>query len=509
MKNTIQRRLAKRKKKIERRLARKAKAGNDKPVLRGTSPKYELAERSRGTGVGGIGVIHRFAKKCGLIEAIDRRLKLLKIHKPYHESDHVLNIAYNVLCGGTCLDDIEIRRNDEVFLDSLGAERIPDPTTAGDFCRRFTDEDVIKLQDAIDEVRVKIWREQSEGFFEQAVIDMDGTLVETTGQCKEGMDISYKGVWGYHPLVVTLANTGEVLRLFNRPGNRPSHEAAWVSADQAIRVCREGGFRSILLRGDTDFTQAERLDGWNAEGVEFIFGVDAMPNLKGIADDLPENTWESLQRRQRRSDKEEPRRRPENVKEKIVDERGYKNLRLIGEDIAEFKYQPGKCQRPYRIVVVRKRIEEAGGGALIEGIHNRYFFYITNTTLPTQEVVFKANDRCDQENIIAQLKGGVRSLHAPVDGLVSNEAYMVMASLAWTLKAWLALSLPETGPPAAREKRRAEKRTVLRMKFKKFVTHFIRVPAQILRSGRRLVFRILNWNPWLPVFFRICEALRC
>src|SRR5262249_43496797 len=158
-------------------------------------------------------------RKLGLIDAIDSRLKLLQIHLPYHESDHVLNIAYNPLCDGTCLEDIELRRNDEVFLDALGARRIPDPTTAGDFCRRFSDADVQTLQDIFNDMRPQAWAGQPVEFFAQARIDLDGVLVGTAGQCKQGIDIAYNGTWGYHPLVVSLANTGEVLSLINRSGN--------------------------------------------------------------------------------------------------------------------------------------------------------------------------------------------------------------------------------------------------------------------------------------------------
>jgi hypothetical protein len=128
------------------------------------------------------------------------------------------------LCNGTCLDDIELRRNDSVFLDAIGADRIPDPTTAGDFCRRFTAEDIETLQDVFDQTRVRLWKQQPPAFFDEAVIDVDGTLVATGARCKQGIDIAYDGTWGYHPLLVSLANTGEVLRLVNRPGNRPSHE---------------------------------------------------------------------------------------------------------------------------------------------------------------------------------------------------------------------------------------------------------------------------------------------
>jgi hypothetical protein len=170
--------------------------------------------------------MHLLARHTGLIELLDSRVDVLKRHLPYHESDHVLNIAYNALSGGTCLEDIELRRQDEVYLDALGAQRIPDPTTAGDFCRRFTREDVEQLMASINETRLKVWAQQGEKFFEQAIVDADGTLAPTYGECKQGMDVTFKGVWGYHPLVISLANTQEPLFLENRSGNRPSHEGA-------------------------------------------------------------------------------------------------------------------------------------------------------------------------------------------------------------------------------------------------------------------------------------------
>jgi hypothetical protein len=183
---------------------------------------YEVADRTRGLSCAGIGVIHQLARSVGLIDALDRGVELFKVHLPYHESDHVLNIAYNVLAGGTCLEDLELRRNDEVYLDALGARRIPDPTTAGDFCRRFeTDRQVLALMEAINQSRLRVWKQQSPEFFRCATIDADGTIAPTFGECKRGMGMSYKGEWGFHPLLISLANTKEPLYLVNRPGNRP------------------------------------------------------------------------------------------------------------------------------------------------------------------------------------------------------------------------------------------------------------------------------------------------
>src|SRR3954467_13245070 len=339
------------KRKIRRRLDRPVTAPSPNPVFTASNIHYDVAARTQAISCGGIGAIQLLVRKLGLAEAIDERLHLLKLHLPYHESDHVLNFAYNALCNGTCLDDIELRRNDIVFLDALGADRIPDPTTAGDFCRRFTAEDVETLQDIFDQTRLRVWRKQPPDFFDEAILDVDGTLVATGACCKQGIDIAYDGTWGYHPLIVSLANTGEVLSLVNRPGNRPSHEGAAEQLDLAILLCRDAGFRRIYVRGDTDFTQTKRLDAWDAEAVTFLFGIDAMPNLKAIAEGRPASGWAELQRLPQYTAKGRPRKRPEKVKDRIVRERGFETLTRTREDVAVVAYRPTACQVSYRLVI--------------------------------------------------------------------------------------------------------------------------------------------------------------
>ncbi len=509
MKPSIRRKLDNGKRRIQRRLDRTDLRGCSEPIMTACNIHYEIADRTRGIASGGIGLMHALARRLGLIDALDRRLELLKIHLPYHESDHVLALAYLPLCGGTCLQDLELLRHDEVLLDALGARRLPDPTTAGDFCRRFSPDGIQTLLDVINDTRLKVWADQPPTFFEQARLDMDGFLVETTGQCKRGMDIGYDGTWGYHACVLTLANTGEVLSIVNRPGNRPSHEGAATLVDQATAVCFRGGFRRVLPRGDTKFSQSEHLDRWDDDPrVRFIFGFEALANLKAIAEALPDRAWRPLQRLPRYEVKTAPRRRPDNVKEAVVVARQFENQRLRSEEVAEFNYRPTACRKTHRMVVVKKNISvEKGEKLLFDRVV--YFFYITNEWVDeAEEIVFSANDRCDQENVLAQLGGGVRALRAPVDNLESNWAFMVMTALAWNLKAWWALMLPEL-PGRYQEKRRAEKRWVLRLEFKTFVNAFVRLPCQIVRGGRKLIYRLLGWNPQQPIFFRLVDALRC
>jgi hypothetical protein len=273
-------------------------------------------------------------------------------------------------------------------------------------------------------------------------------------------------------------------------------------------LCLQAGFRRIVLRGDTDFSQTEHLDRWAAIAqVRFVFGYDSRANLNHLAEKLPENAWEPLRRPARYAVKTQPRHQPEKVKDRIIRERKFDVLRLESEEVAEFDYRPTACARAYRMIVIRKHISrERGDQVLWPEI--RYHFYITNELEWTPaEVVFEANDRCNQENLLAQLHGGVRALQAPVNTLESNWAWMVMTALAWTLKAWWALSLPESSG-RWREQHSEEKRRILRMEFKTFLNTFIILPCQVIRTGRRIILRLLAWNPRVHLFFRLLKHLR-
>lgn len=505
-KRELRRRLAREHKMIESRLADAVAPNAAGPVLGRANIAYEFSERTRGVAHGGMGMIARLVDAVGLAAEIDASVELLRQHRPYHESDHVLNIAYNALCGGKRLDDIEARRNDAVFLDGLGADALPDPTTAGDFCRRFDDATVMALQDAINRCRLGVWARQADEFFaETARIDADASIVGTDGETKEGMDIAYTGTWGYSALMVSLANTQEPLFLGLRGANRPSHEGVVPLYDRAIALCRTAGFADVLLRGDTDFSLTAELDRWDGDGVRFVFGYDAKANLVAAAQDNPSDLYHELVGRAERAIATRPRARPTNIKDGIVREREYKNLRTTAEDVVEFPYRPGKTKRDYRMVALRKNISvERGDNVLFD--EYRYFFYITNDqTLTTDEVVAEARQRCNQENLIAQLKGGVRALHAPVNTLNANWAYMTMASLAWTLKAWTALLLSVS--PRWADRHREQRRRLLTMEFRTYQQAFIDTPCQIVKGARTVRWRIQAWNPWLGPFFRLLDDL--
>jgi hypothetical protein len=247
---------------------------------------------------------------------------------------------------------------------------------------------------------------------------------------------------------------------------------------------------------DTDFTNTAELDGWDDRRWRFLLGIDAHPKLVKLADELAASAWRPLERLPKYDVLTEPRQKPHRYKEEIVVEKEYTNKVVVGEDIAEIKYQPVKCKKPYRVVIVRKNISvKEGERHLVDEI--RYFFYITNRKDKAPKIVGLANGRCDQENVIEQLKNGVNAMRMPVNDLLSNWAYMVMTALAWNLKAWFGLLMPN----------RERGMELMKMEFRRFLHAVILLPCQIVHTARRIIDRILGYNGWLSAFFATWERL--
>ena len=277
-----------------------------------------------------------------------------------------------------------------------------------------------------------------------------------------------------------------MLYLVNRPGNAVSHQGAARWIDKAIDLVEPHAPR-ICVRGDTDFSLTTNFDRWAAQ-VDFIFGMDCNATMRRQAEALPEAAWHRLERPAGYQPvTDQTRRREPDHKAAIVHQRGYLNLELNYEDVAEFDHQPGKCARPYRVIALRKNISKTRGDhVLFDEI--RYFFYITTRTdLTAAEVVYCANQRCDQENVIEQLKNGVGALRVPLYDLTANWAYMVIAALAWNLKSWFAMMLH----------RKADRREFIAMEFRRFIHTIILIPAQVSRRARTITIRLIGWQPSL------------
>lgn len=293
--------------------------------------------------------------------------------------------------------------------------------------------------------------------------------------------------------------TREPLYLINRSGNAPSHldSAQWI--DRSFDLVTDT-FKEVWIRVDTDFSLSEHFDNWDKK-CKFVFGINARKNLIAIAESIADEQWETIERKPKYKVKTKKRRRPENVKERIIKEREFTNIKTTSEYVSEFDYRPGKCKETYRVVVLRKNLTvEKGDMALFDDI--RYFFYITNDSIMTpQEVVYFANDCCDHENDIEQLKYGVNAMRMQVDDLVSNWAYMVIAALAWNMKAWYGLLTPN----------KVLGHQIISMEFKRFVNTvntFIKIPCVIINTGRRIVYRFIGYNSYLKDFFKTFAAMK-
>lgn len=489
--------IERRQRSIDKRLDRRWQPDRAVPVMERGNVCYEVSDRVEAMSAGGMGMILIIVDRLGLREALDRNVRILRRHRPYLESDHILAMAFNILCGGHCLEDLELLRRDEAFLNCVGARRIPDPTTAGDFLRRFHATGVTALLDVVQTVRASVLHSQPQSERKLARIDVDGTITQTDARCKEKMDVSYDGRWGFAPLLVTLANTQEILYVFNRPANRPSYDGAAQWLDKAARwAIEQAGFERVRFRGDTDFSQTAQLDGWNSKGYEFVFGLDAQPALVKRAQDIADADWKLFERVSVKRAK--TRAKAPKVKDEVIARREFKDLTLEEEHFAELPYRPTNTKRDYRLIVLRKRIR-VQKGQLQFADEIRYFFYISNIEgMAAAELIRENNQRCNQENIIEQFKNGVHGARLPVREFDGNWAYMAIAALAWSLKAWAGLLLPKALGAAK----------LVRMEFRKFLRDVMLQPAQILKTGRRLVVRLLAVNSWTRLLLDGTRALQ-
>ncbi len=430
------------------------------------------------TPYGGLALAAGAARALDLPRLLDKRLNLLKRQLPYSESDHVLSHVYNLFVGGSCLEDLANLQGSEAARRLLGACRIPDPTTAGDFLRRFDQPALDALDAAIDDAQERVWhRRYKKRRQAVAIVDLDSHVREVYGAQKEGADFSYKGTWSYHPLVISLAGTQECLRLINRPGNAPSAEGA---ADQLRGLLPRLGrrFHRVIVRGDSAFLDHEILDTCADAGQSFAIVMAGYRNLHNLADKLPEKAWHRFQPRAQRNKppKSRQRRRRPNLRRRTARRRMKRDLRLRRQWVTDIPYQPARCKHVYRLIIRRQLIEEVDKQGNLFDLW-RYRFALTNVTdQSAEEVLDLTYRRCDQENLIEQLQNGLAGMRMPTGELLSNAAFLCCARLAHNLKSWLAqLVLP---------------REVARWEWKRFRHAFVYVAATVIRRARQIWVRL-------------------
>jgi len=465
----------------------------DEPVLGLPKLHLEVDQRSEVTAHGGLVLAAQLVSLLRMPKSLDEHVHVLKRHLPYHESDHVLAQALSLYCGGTCLEDMAVLQQNEASLRILGGCRFPDPTTGGDFLRRFDEGtnpgSLEGLRAANDEIQTRAWRrvkrrrQRGKGKDGWIVVDVDGHWEETTGVQKEA-DFDRHGEWGYLPLAVTLAETQEVLAVRNRIGiQRSSTGAAKVVRDALARVKTHLG-KKVLTRADSDFDREDMRQACEEEASHFAFVGRELRNRPGIAESIPERDWRRFRTRvdrmrseQRKKPGYRPRAKKTNLRKAKAAERGWTELELVKQWVAEVPYTYGNQTKPVRLVIRRQLIEHRQG-QLTLFTNYRYRYVVTN--LPKSwtavDVIDATYQRCDQENIIEQLGSGIAAWRMPVAELAGNRAWLEIARLAWNLGKWVCqLSLP------------AE---VVRWEWKRFRQAYVIVPAQVLRRSAQIWIRV-------------------
>lgn len=466
-------------------------------VVRFRKTHVEVEEDASVTAFGGLDLASAFCRRFKVAEKIDAHVSVLKRHLPYHESDHVLTQCLNLYVGGTCLEDQAHLQHSEPVLKLLGAVRLPDPTTAGDFLRRFDETEnpgsLAGLRRAGDEVQRAVWERLAQvkkkaGKKELlAVVDIDSHSKKLYGAQKEGADFSHSGKWSYRPLVFTLAGVGECLAIRLRPGNTKDPVGVAEVIRELVPRLKEF-YVHVLFRGDSAFEDSEVRKACEETNSYYAFVGRAFKDRPGLAASIPEEEWEGFRTRAQRAQAArsrkkgyKSRRKKANRRRKRARARKYKDLSLKHQALAERPLVIGK--KPIekgRLVIRRQTIEvRKGQKRLFPEIRHRYI--ATNLPpriWPASKVVDTTYIRCDQENIVEQMKNGLSIWRMPVAKEHGNAAWIEIGRLAWNLGKWIAqLALPEE---------------VVRWEWKRFRLAFVSIPARIIETGRRLIVRFFD-----------------
>lgn len=446
------------------------------------NPAFEVVENKRSPLLtySGIALAREVVGKLDIPGRIDHQLSLLKRHKPYSESDHILTMVYNLLTGGECLVDIERLQEQEALKRLLGTESLPDPTTAGDFLARFQDPDIEALQELMAETQQQAFKKLDKNKRRHATVDFDSSIHEVYGQKKEGADFSYNNTWSYHVLYGTLAETGDVLHQQLREGNRTS---SWGIEQVLPGIFRrlKGCFQRVRFRADSGFYSKNIVAICEEQADEFFIVAFQTGALMNRVLDLPDSAWKSLYGRKLPSSKRgKKRRKRKNYKRAITLKRKPDSMFRGKTQVASLYYQPTPWPKPYRFVVTRTQIVDKENNQLyLADDLCRYMYHIivTNTHYSDSRVIHIAAGRSNQENLIKDFKDGLGLGHVPTGRFLANKAYFLIAALAWNIKTWM-LNLLNIGDAA-------------KLRFKRFLYLWIyRASVVSPTGGNRIVLRI-------------------
>ena len=463
-----------------------------------SSPPVIIKENKRSPLLSHAGIVpvRNLIEKLGIATALDSHISVLKRHRPYFESDHILNFVYNFLTGGEVINDIERLQESEGILRILGTESVPDPTTAGDFLVRFGEKDIDAFQDSLDQIQDAAFSLLDRKRKEVATIEHDSSIHEVYGQKKEGADYAYENTYSYNVQYVTLAETGDVLHQELREGNRYS---SYGLSEKLPGILDRVGkhFKHLRYRADSASYSKAIVKPLDERGVEFYISADQTKPLMRKVVGIEAEAWKRFRTMNLRATENKPpvkkRKKRKNHKKRVQDRRKPNRERRGETRIASLFYQPVGWQKPYRFVVTRTEVLDKYGQLYLEDGLCKYIYHIivtNNSDASDARVMHIARGRANQENLIKDFKYGLGLSHVPTGFFLANQIYFKIAALAWNIKTWM-LNLLSLGDGAV-------------LRFKRFLYLWINHACIVSKTGRNIV--VIRMDPG-EYFSRYAKAL--
>ena len=432
----------------------------------------------------GLVIIRQLIERLGIAQAINAGLRLLRRHKPYAESDHILTLLYNLLSGGETLNDVNRLGDDPALLRVLGTEQVPHATSVGDFLARFKPKKADREQRPLRKLREVIEGVQQRAFAllprqrrKVATLDWDSSNHEVYGEQKEGADFAYDKTRCYNVLYATLAETGDVLYQDLREGNTYTSAGTAAVLPATIERVSEH-FRQVRMRADSGFYDQEIVKICAQRQVQFFIVAKQYKNLLKAVHAIPEDAWKSFEPKQmNKGDRTGKKRRRQHNRKRTITLARRPNTWFKGKpQVASIRFRPATWDTSHRFVIKRTPIVDKDDQQLYldDGLR-RYSYYIvvTNSQDSDTAVLRTAQGRGNQENLIKDFKHGLGLSHVPTGVLAANQAYVLIAALAWNLKTWM-LNLLRLGDGAV-------------MRCKRFLYLWISQAAVVAKSGRDTV----------------------
>jgi hypothetical protein len=404
----------------------------------------------------GLSLFYAMAETLKIPKSLDNHVQVKQRDSGYCESEHILALAANAFVGGDFLDDLEALREDAAIKLALGRKEIPDPTTAGDFCRRFKLGHILQINKAFAEIEHRVYK-QRKGI-SQLTIDVDAKVHEVYGKKKQGAAKAYNGVYSLQPMYAFADETDELVHVEMRSGNtHPGAKALSYLRRLAKKI--PYSVKKIYLRSDSAFYNREVVEFCEEKGWEFSITAEKTAALLRVINALGPDAWHH--------DSE--------------DEIAY----------GEFTYNPVKWKKECRYLVRREREKEKQGQ---KALFEKYSYYVVVTNKKGEvKALMKAHagrGRCEKR--IGQFSNEFLS-HLPLKEFMANWVYLLCAQLAYNLSLWIRdLVLPKS----YRKKHIKRIRRTIGL-----------IASKVVSGGRQISLRISLLHHWWRDFVQAWEKI--